>query len=391
MRKLNTIARIENDFIFNAQYQLTAKEQKIILFLIANINPAKQKKFELQVIPVKKLRWAIMGDGKNGSFYEEMKKLAFRLVKKGIVFDTDVLIEGRMFPGYVNWFQSIGPIKNEQGEVCLEFLFSDRLKPFLLELRQYVQIDIQYLANLSSGFSVHLFQLFQAKRNQMLKYQQQTKLQYQLPELKKTLGIPNKYADWRNFKRKVIDLAIKEINQHTNIQVGFKVIKKNGKVFSLEFEIKDKKNITNNHSPILSQSKLNINTLRFAQVKALKILTDYRITQELALEMINRALGSEIQGFEDWYFEEVIIIFERKTNQTTTTAKTGTLVNWFIKKKIFEQGDHFAVIMEQLQQRKKQLQSKNITAWENRLLAKTMSATGFRTLIQNQDSKKVTN
>jgi len=51
----------------------------------------------------------------------------------------------------------------------------------------------------------------------------------------------------------VIDLAIKEINQHTNIQVGFKVIKKNGKVFSLEFEIKDKKNITNNHSPILSQ------------------------------------------------------------------------------------------------------------------------------------------
>jgi len=156
----------------------------------------------------------------------------------------------------------------------------------------------------------------------------------------------------------------------------------------LEFEIKDKKNITNNHSPILSQSKLNINTLRFAQVKALKILTDYRITQELALEMINRALGSEIQGFEDWYFEEVIRIFERKTNQTTTTAKTGTLVNWFIKKKIFEQGDHFAVIMEQLQQRKKQLQSKNITAWENRLLAKTMSATGFRTLIQNQDSKR---
>ena len=123
MRKLNTIARIENDFIFNAQYQLTAKEQKIILFLIANINPAKQKKFELQVIPVKKLRWAIMGDGKNGSFYEEMKKLAFRLVKKGIVFDTDVLIEGRMFPGYVNWFQSIGPIKNEINHIQLLFLF----------------------------------------------------------------------------------------------------------------------------------------------------------------------------------------------------------------------------------------------------------------------------
>jgi len=383
MRKLNTIARIENDFIFNAQYQLTAKEQKIILLLIANINPAKQKKFELQIIPVKNLRWAIMGDGNNGSFYEEMKKLAFRLVKKGIMFDTDVLIEGRPFPGYVNWFQAVSPIKNNNGEVCLEFLFSEKLKPFLLELRQYVQIDIQQLTNLSSGFSIHLFQIFQAKRNQMLKYQQQTKVVYQLPELKKTLGIPDKYADWRNFKRRVIDLAVKEINQHTNIKVDFKVIKKNGQVFSLEFEIKDKKNKVDKHSPT-PPSKLNLDILSFAQVKALKILTNYRVTQELALEMINRVKGSELKGFEDWYFEEVIQIFESKTNQKTASAKTGTLVNWYLKKKIFEQGDHFAVIMERLQRRKKQLQNEQETAWDNRILAKELTAKKFKDLIQSK-------
>jgi len=167
--------------------------------------------------------------------------------------------------------------------------------------RQYVQIDIQQLTNLSSGFSIHLFQIFQAKRNQMLKYQQQTKILYQLPELKKTLGIPDKYADWRNFKRRVIDLAVKEINQHTNIKVDFRVIKKNGQVFSLEFEIKDKESKMDKHSPTLS-SKLNLDILSFAQVKALKILTGYRVTQELALEMINRVKGSELKGFEDWYF-----------------------------------------------------------------------------------------
>ena len=385
MSQLNTIARIENDFIFNAQYQLTAKEQKIILLLIANINPAKQKKFELQVIPVKNLRWAIMGNGSNGSFYEEMKKLAFRLVKKGIMFDTDVLIEGRRFPGYVNWFQAISPIKNDNGEVCLEFLFSEKLKPFLLELRQYVQIDIHQLTNLSSGFSIHLFQIFQAKRNQMLKYQHQTKLLYQLSELKKTLGIQDKYADWRNFKRKVIDLAIKEINQHTNINVNFKVIKKSGQVFSLEFEVSDKKNKTNKHSPTLPTG-LHLSDLSFAQMKALKILTDYRITQELALEMIARALGSEINGFEDWYFEEIIQIFESKTNQKTADAKTGTLVNWFLKKKIFEQGDHFSVIMERLQLRKKSSQKADIMdgRWSNRMLAKGITADNFKILINTK-------
>jgi len=299
------------------------------------------------------------------------------------MFDTDVLIEGRKFPGYVNWFQAVSPIKNDNGEVFLEFLFSEKLKPFLLELRQYVQIDIQQLTNLSSGFSIHLFQIFQAKRNQMLKYQQQTKILYQLPELKKTLGIPDKYADWRNFKRRVIDLAVKEINQHTNIKVDFRVIKKNGQVFSLEFEIKDKESKMDKHSPTLS-SKLNLDILSFAQVKALKILTGYRVTQELALEMINRVKGSELKGFEDWYLEEVIQIFETKTNQKTATAKTGTLVNWFLKRKIFEQGDHFAVIMERLQHRKKQLQNNNLNAWENRILAKELTAKKFRNLIQSK-------
>lgn len=379
----NNLARIENDFIFNAQYQLTAKEQKIILLLIANINPVKQKNFQTQTISVKALKNVIMGGNTKGSFYQEIKKLAFRLVKKGIMFDTDVLIEGRKFPGYVNWFQAVSPIKNDNGEVFLEFLFSEKLKPFLLELRQYVQIDINQLTNLGSGFSIHLFQIFQAKRNQMLKYQQQTKLHYELPELKKTLGIQNKYADWRNFKRKVIDLAIREINQHTNIKVDLKIIKKNGQVFSLEFAIEDKKNKKAKYTPTLS-AKLDVETLSFAQLKALKILTGYRITQELALEMIARVKGSELKGFEDWYFEEIIQIFESKTNQKTASAKTGTLVNWYLKKKIFEQGDHFAVIMERLQQRKKQLQNENSTAWDNRILAKTMSAEKFRLIIQQK-------
>ncbi|MFK7979142.1 MAG: hypothetical protein AB8G86_04100 [Saprospiraceae bacterium] len=57
-----------------------------------------------------------------------------------------------------------------------------------------------------------------------------------------------------------------------------------------------------------------------------------------------------------------------------------------MKKQIFEQGDHFAVIMERLQQRKKQLKNEHTAAWENRLIAKTMSANQFRMLIQQKES-----
>ena len=103
--------------------------------------------------------------------------------------------------------------------------------------------------------------------------------------------------------------------------------------------------------------------------------------------MVAKVQSSEIIGFQDWYFEEVIQIFESKTNQTTAAAKTGALVNWFLKKRFFEQGDHFAVIMERLQGRKKQLQLENTVAWDNRLLAKGKTAKVFKRMLQISNKK----
>ena len=76
--------------------------------------------------------------------------------------------------------------------------------------------------------------------------------------------------------------------------------------------------------------------MSFAELKAYKQLINYGIKESICFEMLNRVGGSEIVGFEDWYFEEVIRIFESKTNQTAAAAKTGTLVNWFLKKQIFQ-------------------------------------------------------
>ena len=49
------VARIENFFVFNAKYSLTAKEQKVILYLIAKINPRLQERFHEQTVPIIRL------------------------------------------------------------------------------------------------------------------------------------------------------------------------------------------------------------------------------------------------------------------------------------------------------------------------------------------------
>ena len=70
------IARIENFFIYNAQYSLTAKEQKVILYLVAQIDPVRQSKLIEQVVPIKDLRRLLIEKGKkSGSFYETKKRI----------------------------------------------------------------------------------------------------------------------------------------------------------------------------------------------------------------------------------------------------------------------------------------------------------------------------
>jgi len=242
----------------------------------------------------------------------------------------------------------------------------------LLELKHYTQIDYETILPLKSGFAIRMYQIFKAYRGKMAKHQKHSKLIYELQELRNLLGVGNKYKDWRNFKKRVVDVIEAEMKE-TDIKVNVTPTRKGRKVIGVKFEFWDK----GTKSKAKKSRKLQVENLTFAQQKAHTILIEYGVEGSIALEMLSRVGGSETDGFEDWYMEEVIRIFESKTKQKDEVAKAGTLVNWFTKKKVFEQGDHFAQIMERLQERKKVLQRERLVAWENRLVAKGMTSEEF--------------
>lgn len=373
------IARIENFFVFNAQYSLTAKEQKVILYLVSRLDPVKQLNLHEQVVPLRELkRMLIDNSKKNGSFYEEMQRFSDRIMEKRIEFQTNIEYEGRRLPGRVNWFQSITPVINDKKEVCLEFLFAEKLKPFLLELKEYTQIDYQETLNLTSGFSIRMFQVFRAHRDRMCKYEQYSKLEYSVDELKALLGVGDKYNDWRNFKRRVVEVMMKEINNHTSIDVTYTDIRKGRKIVGLNFSFSDTTNAAKKSADKAhAYEPLRLDKMSRSQQFAFDKLVAYGVRDGIAMEMLSRILSSEFRGFEDWYFEEVLRIFESKSNASNRPARAGTLVKWFIEKRIFEQGDHFAKIMENLQKRKKKLERDDATAWSNRLRARDMTKDEF--------------
>jgi plasmid replication initiation protein len=380
------IARIDNTFVYNARYQLSAREAKVMLYLISKIDPIKQSQLNEQTISVKELEAILKGDGKKwGGLYEEMRTFQDRMMGRTITMPTDIEIDGKSFPGKMNWFQYISPVRMDDGTIGMRFLFSQPLQPALLNLKEYVGVELLEVIPLKSSFSIRMFQIFRAHRNRLAKYQKKSHLRYEIEELKSLLGVDQKYEDYGNLKKRVLQPLETEISQHTSIKVTWKGIKKGRNVEEIEFEFWDKgSRQAPTHQKDLFEG-LKFDDMTYAQVKAFDRLVAYSVQDNIAIEMIGRVVGaSEVVGFEDWYFEEVIKIFESKTQQVEEDAKAGTIVNWFIKKKIFEQDDHFATLMERLNLRKKDLQNKSPESWDNRLLAKTITAQAFLKTLKNK-------
>jgi plasmid replication initiation protein len=379
------IARIDNTFVYNARYQLSAREAKVMLYLISKIDPIKQSQLNEQTISVKELEAILKGDGKKwGGLYEEMRTFQDRMMGRTITMPTDIEIDGKSFPGKMNWFQYIAPVRMDDGTIGMRFLFSQPLQPALLNLKEYVGVELLEVIPLKSSFSIRMFQIFRAHRNRLAKYQKKSHLRYELEELKSLLGVDSKYEDYGNLKKRVLQPLEAEISEHTSIKVTWKGIKKGRNVEEIEFEFWDKSTRTTSPQQKDLFDGLKFEEMTYAQTKGFDRLVAYGVQDNIAIEMVGRVEASEMIGFEDWYFEEVIKIFESKTQQVEEDAKAGTIVNWFLKKKIFAQDDHFATIMERLNVRKKELQTKSPESWDNRLLAKTITAQAFLKTLKNK-------
>jgi len=378
------IARIENRFIFNARYQLSAREQKIILYLMSNLDPKQQQDFHKQVVPVKELEALLKSDDKKwGGLYKEMNDFSARIISKYISFDSDFLIDGKPLRGVISWFQSVLPVENDYGEVSLEFMFSERLKPFLLQLSEYAKIHPLDVAPMKSGFAIRMYQVFKAERDRMRRHTQSSTLVYTLDELKKMLGIEGKYKVLKDFRRRVLDVVEREVNTHSpGIQVKYEYIKTNRRVTGVKFLIFDKSKIKARQSnrggaTDYFPSEEELAKLTYAKSKAYEDLVKFGVFEGIAFKQILPNIkGSEVEGFEDYFIKHALAHFRRwARNQPNKAISAATFVSWWTEKEVFSpENDVFGKIIEKIIADKKKLDE---DTYDNRVMAKEMTKQEF--------------
>lgn len=200
---------------------LSAREQKIVLTMVSMIQPDDED-FKEYSISIKE--FSEMLGLKGHAKYEEIKDVALHLQEKTIFIPDE--------DGFVttNW---VAGQRYKNGEGIIKLSFSPYLKPYLLQLKsQFTSYKLSNILSLGSGYSIRLYEL-------MKKWQHLGKWESPVDVIRDKLGAVTKsYSLYGNFKNKVLLPSIKELNEHTDLQISIKEIKKGRGVVGIEFTIK---------------------------------------------------------------------------------------------------------------------------------------------------------
>jgi plasmid replication initiation protein len=223
---------VKQDYkLVNARYDLNLNEIKIILNAISEIN-IDDKDFQVYKIKLRNISQELENQSLARS-YTRIKKFCEDLLKKPLYIPRD---HGGFL--VVNWFASLEYIS---GSAEIEYEISPKLKPYLLELKErFVQYSLKYILPLKSTYSIKIYQLLK-------EYEKLKERTFELEELQMLLQVPESYKiKYNDFKKKVLQIAERELKEHCDIYFEFEEIKKGRKVSEILFKIKknEKFNIT---------------------------------------------------------------------------------------------------------------------------------------------------
>ena len=221
MLKNNLI--VKSNQVIEASYTLTTIEQRLILSAIAQVPKGEEISDDVLYPLTTKNLVKLGGDGK--ASHKEFKDAVNRLYERSIVLrDGD---ESDSF----RWIQ-----EKVFKESAVAFIrFSKPILPFLSNLKaeftKYLESDI---VGMSSPYSIRFYEL-------IMQYRSVGHREISLENLRWMFQLQNKYPVWADLKKRVIEQAIKEINEHSPYNLTIEPKRTGRKITSIVLKFQDKK------------------------------------------------------------------------------------------------------------------------------------------------------
>ena len=224
---------VKDNALIGASYNLDVVEQRLILLAIVEARETGKGINANDALTVHASSYIEQFKVERHTAYTVLKEASRDLFSRQFTYQ-ELSKKGNITTITSRWVSQIGYTEDE---ASVQLIFSPAIVPLITRLEErFTSYELSQVAKLGSKYAMRLYELLIAWRSV-------GKLQIELQDLRNKLGLSaNEYKAMGDFKRNVLDLALTQLNEHTDISVKYEQHKK-GRVisgFTFRFKIKTK-------------------------------------------------------------------------------------------------------------------------------------------------------
>lgn len=223
----------KDNSLIGASYSLGVVEQRLIFLAIIEAREQKTLIEAGGLLRIYAQSYAKQFDVEKHTSYEAMKRAVEGLYEAGFAYSRVDQKSGKIGHYKSRWVDKIGYI-DDLG--CVELVFASDVIPLITRLEaRYTEYELKQVVGLQSEYAIRLYEL-------IIQWRSIGKTnQISLAELREKLGLVDEYQRIEAFKRRVLDLAISQINEHTDINAEYQQHKQGRVIIGFTFKFKVKK------------------------------------------------------------------------------------------------------------------------------------------------------
>lgn len=218
----NDLVVVKANSLIEASYRLSIDEIRILALTIGTMNPkSNQKIFDFTV----------------ADFVREFPEInmdnAYKQIQLAIkrIYERSIKTEDKERVTEFRWVSSRTYFKQEGR---FRIAMTEEVMPYLTQLKgQFTQYQLKNIAYFNSIHSVRIYEL-------ITQYRSVGNREIVIDDLKKWLQVEENYSRWNNFKARVLEPAIAEINEKSDLLVEVEQVKRGRSIYALRFIINQK-------------------------------------------------------------------------------------------------------------------------------------------------------
>ena len=224
---------VKDNALINASYNLELTEQRLIMLAIINARESGQgitadSKLEIHASDYAKL-FNVSADAS----YKALREAVNNLFNRQFSYTAEYKKTGKVGIVRSRWVSRIFYVDDL---ALLEITFAPDVVPLITRLEEhFTKYEAKQVAHLTSKYATRLYEL-------LIAWREVGKVpQLELSEFRNRLGVvDNEYTAMSDFKKRVLEPSIKQINEHTDITVTYEQHKKGRVISGFSFKFKQK-------------------------------------------------------------------------------------------------------------------------------------------------------